>query len=480
MRYTEFILSKSFNDSVVADNTRSINYEMLLQEVDRLNKRLVTAGIKKKDTIAVMFDNRIEFIISILAINMLDAYAIPIYYMMGGEKIQKTLEKYGVKCILTNKKELDGLESNLYQIHMMSNEIYAFVCRDKLSGDYDVEDKDILMLLTSGTVGESRCVVLTNENIISSIRNIAEFLKLSPQEKILVIKNVVHISTLVGEILVGLYCGCSIFLSDKLVVGSYIDRTICEKKITVLSATPTILRNILPKLNESLQHLKIIHISGELLPSSFVSEIYEKASHIRVCFGYGLTEASPRITEVDMLELIERPGTVGKPIGDQMLKIVDESNHPCDTFVSGEIIVKGSNIMRGYLFNKQLIKPREGWLYTGDLGYLDEKGYLYVQGRKDNMFIINGRNIQPEEIESVLMKYPGIKEVLAQEYLIGNNRSVEVLIVKDLQLDVSDISKYCRRFLEDYKVPTRIKFVDDLPKTVTGKMKRASFGGKNE
>lgn len=480
MRYTEFVFNKLFKDSIIADNARSINYEMLLLEVNILKKRLVTLGIKKKDTIAVMFDNRIEFIISLLATNMLDAYAIPLYYMMGREKLKYALSEYGVKCILTNKKEVDGVETSLYQKHMVSTEIYAFVSPEEVLGDFDVKDKDTLMLLTSGTTGKSKCVVLTNKNIISSIRNISQFMKISHQERILVIKNVVHISTLVGEILVGLYCGCSVFLSNRLIVGNHIDDTICKKKITVLSVTPTILQNIFPKLKEGLQQLKVVHISGELLPFSIVSEICKKAPHIRVCVGYGLTEASPRITQIDTMGLLERPGTVGKTIGDQILKIIDEKNNFCPPLVVGEIIVKGSNIMKGYLHNKELVKPLRGWLYTGDLGYLDENGFLYVQGRKDNMFIINGRNIQPEEIENVLKKYLGIKEVLAREYILGNKHSVEALIVTDLELNVSDISRHCKRFLEDYKIPTKITFVDNISKTVTGKLNRCRIGVKED
>lgn len=472
MKYAEFVLSGGSGLSTISDAARCIDYKTLKHEIAGLCEKLRILGISESETIGIMFDNRIEFLISILAVNLLGAKAVPIYYATGSQKLRDIVLRYKVKCILCAGPEIESVNDLITCSYTYGNMLHVHVLNfcEQIG---EIADSGVLLMLTSGTTHEPKCVVLTDENIIASVGNIADYLNLTESDKMLVLKNVIHISTLVGELLVGLRCGCSIHFSNRLLVGSYVEREVCAKGITSLFITPSIFRDILPSLNNALHYLRLIHLSGEMLQTSLVKQFNLQAPHVKLLSGYGLTEAAPRITQIDISDFLSHPGSVGKPIGDQQLRIINGDGNCCDNYEVGEILVKGSNIMQGYLREGKLVPPPEGWLHTGDLGYVDEEGFLYINGRKDNMFIIFGRNIYPEEIEGVISSYPGVEEVLVCKTLFEDKYRIIARIVTNSQISIPDLLMHCRNNLEDYKVPARIELVKTLPKTISGKLARA-------
>jgi len=195
---------------------------------------------------------------------------------------------------------------------------------------------------------------------------------------------------------------------------------------------------------------------------------------------YGQTEASPRITCLLPDNALKKVGSIGKPIPRVVVKIINDQGEKVSIGEIGEIIVSGENVMNGYYKRPEASKEilRNGWLYTGDLAKYDEDEYIYLVGRKKNVIISGGMNIYPEEIEEILLQHPDIKEVcvLKEEHeFLGEVPIAKVVLnstTDSLEKVEKEIKKFCHKHLSRFKVPDRILIVEELDKTLTGKVKR--------
>ena len=254
-----------------------------------------------------------------------------------------------------------------------------------------------------------------------------------------------------------------------------------KEKITVFFTVPTILEllrksDMFKRLNDK-SELRIIHFYGAPASEDLVKKILMDMPTINIFYGYGLTEASPRVTYIEKNNLLSNIKSSGKAISGVDIKIYLEDGNIANIYERGEIVVSGPTIMKGYLDEEDLtaIKLKDGNLHTGDIGWIDDNGYLYVCGRMDDMINRGGLNIYPTEIENILLENPDITAaVVIGEYdSISNNKIVAyVELSDDSMLTVADIVRLCRKKLDPRKVPTVINIVDHLERTISGKIKR--------
>jgi long-chain acyl-CoA synthetase len=236
-----------------------------------------------------------------------------------------------------------------------------------------------------------------------------------------------------------------------------------------------ILKNLtLPAILQMFLQVKLC-ISGAAPLSLETLRIFkERFKRIPLLEGYGLTEASP-VVSINPLGGIQKPGSIGLPLPGIEVKVVrdDESEAKCGEI--GELIVKGPNIMRGYLNRPEDTKRalRGEWLFTGDMAKIDDQGYIYIVGRKKEMILVHGMNVYPLEIENVLKSHAKIKEVAVVGKKDKSKGEVPVAFIvlhKDSQASDGEIIGYCKGKLANYKIPRLIEFRADLPKTPTGKV----------
>jgi len=198
---------------------------------------------------------------------------------------------------------------------------------------------------------------------------------------------------------------------------------------------------------------------------------------VEFIYSYGLTEASPRVTYITTKKLLEKPQSSGVSISGVSVRIVDNKLNDVEENIIGQIGVIGPNIMLGY-YNKSELSASvicDEMLLTGDLGYVDKDGFLYVVGRTDNMIIQSGKNIYPEEIEKVLLQNDRIFEAIVMEEIeesVGHVLVAYIVVKKDEQISKKEIIAYCACYLEDYKIPRKIVFLEELPKNPNGKIMR--------
>jgi len=192
---------------------------------------------------------------------------------------------------------------------------------------------------------------------------------------------------------------------------------------------------------------------------------------------FGQTEASPRATALLPEDALQKLGSVGKPIPNVEVRVVDDADNPIPHDTVGNIVIKGPNVMKGYYKRPEISAKtiKNGWLYTGDLGHMDAEGYLYLVGRKKNLIISRGQNIYPEEIEEIMLDHPTVKElrVMGEAHDVMGEKVMACVVLEDEATTTEkELYDFTGARLASCKVPSEIRIVKNLPKTATGKVRR--------
>jgi long-chain acyl-CoA synthetase len=475
--YDMFIKTKSRHQNKVAlvCDKEAYSYSDLNHLITELGDQMILGGVSFGSKVGITIDEPIQFIIALLAVSYANAVAIPIYSKTGLDKIKQVVNNFEVNYLISDVSTIIIENKNCKVSNINNLTFYEFlyaIDKDILS---DVE----LILFSSGTTNMPKAIMLTSKNIQTNLDGISEYLKLTEHDKILLIKNLVHASSLIGELFISFFNGCTVYLTRKMPTPAVIVDLFIKNEITIFFAVPTILQNLISYHSRKffeVQSLRIINFYGAKMPQDSIIKLINTFADVNIIYSYGLTEAAPRVTYIEGKDLRLKPSSSGKPIKDVSVMINTLSGSVEVGFI-GEIIVKGSNIMKGYYKNRDLTSRVliDDMLFTGDLGYLDKDGCLYVTGRKDNMFITSGKNIYPEEIEEVLLQYNGIQEALVKgEYNESSLLDVNAYIVVNNPkiFDKTMLYKYLKSNLENYKIPKNVFITEMLKKTVTGKIIR--------
>lgn len=446
--------------------------ELSYSELDDVIKKIADecfADIERCN-IGIVVNSPMLFTMSLMAVSYIGCVAVPIYAHTGKEKIKELVKQFSLEYVIF-EKGYDVLNCEESTTVLSDLIIHKEVSVGKNHSDKNCE----IILLTSGTTGAPKGIMLSRDNIKSNVEAIGDYLRLTLNDKIFMVKNMNHSSSIIGELLVGLDNMCTIVFNSKVLTASSMVNSICDNNITVFFAVPTILREIILKhkqLNlEKMGHLRIINFYGAPMSSQDIDKLVELLPNCNLIYSYGLTEASPRVTYIMGSDLLKKAGSSGRPIKNVKIEI---SNKGIDN--NGEIVVSGPNVMLGYYNDAEKTRKTivDGKLYTGDYGYIDEDGYLYVQGRKDNMIISAGKNIYPEEIEQVLQTAEGVKEVLVRN--VSDDKGVEkfiaYIVTDDIEPNMSSLFEVCKNRLENYKIPSKFVYVKELEKTPSGKIVR--------
>lgn len=347
--------------------------ELSYCELDNAAKEIADkcfANIRRCN-IGIVINNPMLFTVSLLAVSYLGCVAVPIYAYTGKEKIKDLVKKFSLEYVIFETGyDVFDVEKKEDGITYLSD----LIIHKETSIDKNYSDKDCeIILLTSGTTGTPKGIMLSRDNIKSNVEAIGEYLSLTLNDKIFMVKNMNHSSSIIGELLVGLDNMCTIVFNSKILTASSMVNSIHDNNITVFFAVPTILREIILKhkqLNlEKIGHLRIINFYGAPMSSQDIINLVELLPKCNLIYSYGLTEASPRVTYIMGSDLLKKAGSSGKPIKNVKIEI---SNKGIDN--NGEIVVSGPNVMLGYYNNAEKTRRTivDGKLYTGDYGYMKD------------------------------------------------------------------------------------------------------------
>jgi acyl-CoA synthetase (AMP-forming)/AMP-acid ligase II len=348
------------------------------------------------------------------------------------------------------------------------------------------DPEDIALILhTSGTTSRPKMVPLSQRNLATSARNIVDTLGLTAADRGLVIMPLFHIHGLIGALLSSVRAGASIICTPGF-DGEQFFKWARDLKATWYSAVPTMHQAILSRAREFPQetegvHFRLIRSSSASLPPKVFADL-EAQWQAPVIESYGMTEATHQMTSNPMPPARQKPGSVGLPAGPEVA-VVDTDGKPLPAGQTGAIVIRGGNVTGGYANNEEANKEAfvNGWFHTGDQGYFDEDGYLFLTGRLKEMVNRGGENIAPREVDEALLEHPAVAQATAfavPHESLGEDLAAAVVLRPGQSVEESELRNFIAEKVADFKVPSRIVFVDQIPKGPTGKLQRIGLHEK--
>jgi long-chain acyl-CoA synthetase len=331
------------------------------------------------------------------------------------------------------------------------------------------------LIYTSGTTGDPKGAMLTHENFLAECTATIEVITTTEKDRFATLVPFFHIYGLAVGLVVCLFRGCGSVLFPQYSPRQFLKRMISDK-ISILIAIPTQYYHLLlaaKKRSFADTHLKCCISGAAPLPVKVIEQ-FKETFGVDIVEGYGLTETAAAI----VINPSDRtkPGSVGLPGKGVRIKIADDQGNALAPNQIGEILVKGKVVMKGYYNLPEETREiiRGGWLRTGDIGYQDEEGYIYITDRKKDIIIKGGFNVSPTEIEELLRTHPKVKEVavVGHKEKEGREEAIKAFVVPAEKGDITsaEIIDYCRMNLAPFKVPDEVIFKDDLPNSASGKV----------
>jgi len=470
---------------------RRITYRALDEMTNRLGNSLVSLGIGYGEKVALLCPNIPEFPISFFSVLKTGATIIPVNFLFKGEELKFVLHHSQASSVILAAPFLPELLSIRDELPCLKRIIvFGIENREGLisyeelmkNGEnksllYDTDDDDTAAILyTSGTTGRLKGAMLTHYNIYFDTKAISDITHRTPDDCFLLVIPLFHSFGMTGCMMLGMLSGAKLVMMEKFIPQQTL-QSIEEHRVTVFMAVPSIYgalmlhgRNI---NREKLSSLEICVTGGAPMPEVLHKNVEDYFGCI-MAEGYGPTECSP-VVSLNPINVERKIGSVGPPIPGTEVKIADEENNEVPDGAIGEILVKGPNVMKGYLFDPHATEETvsDGWLHTGDLGKRDKDGYLYIVDRKKDLIITGGMNVYPREIEELLIQHPSIQEVAVTgkfDYLRGEVPQAFVVLKEGCLVTEKELMSYCREHLAKFKVPKEITFMEILPKNYTGKV----------
>ncbi|MDR1998015.1 MAG: acyl-CoA ligase (AMP-forming), exosortase A system-associated [Candidatus Margulisbacteria bacterium] len=487
--FLEISAQKYPQKTAVKHQAQSITYSALLKKAQGLGSGLRARGIQRGDRVGIYLDKSIEQVSAIFGALYADAVFVVINTVLHARQVQHILQDCGIKLLLTEEKYLEQLTA------VELPKIYGAELQ-KLSAtppDYtprNISDDVANIIYTSGSTGAPKGIVLTHRNLIDGARIVSEYLKITAQEKILGLLPF-NFDYGLNQLTCTLYKGATIVLFQYFLPNSLL-KILAEEEITGLAALPPIWTAVFSgKMADTSQinlpRLRYITNSGGKLPVPLVRKIRAAFPQTELYLMYGLTEAF-RSTYLDPAEVDRRPESIGKAIPNVEVEVINADGQPCQPQETGELIHRGACIARGYwndpqktaeVYRPNPLLPKENQfletvVYSGDLAYKDEEGYLYFVGRRDNMIKTAGYRVSPTEVEEVLLQVPGITDavVFGVEDAGLGYKIRAVLTTDNPALTAAEIREHCQAAAPQYMTPAEIFFAASLPRTASGKIDR--------
>ncbi len=486
---------------------RVITYEELFDLANRLAYGLFRLGIRKGDKVSLWMQNVPEWVIAWWGVPMIGAVLVPVDHWYKTVEADHIINHSDSKAVITNRtmgkwkfvdmlKEIDtpkvehyvvaGDEDEAKKLDGITFEELLEIGRNWRKDDEylryveSVDPDDVCIILyTSGTTGVPKGVMLGQHQIIKNAYDQGENMKVSHEDKLVVPVPFSHCFGCVMSITLMACFGGAI--APLLVFDERRAlETIQEYGCTMIHGTPTMFHRELKLFRKEkfdTSTLRTGIMAGAPCPEDLMRAVMEEMG-ANLCITYGLTEASPGITMTSLEDSIEdRVKTVGKPLPDIEVKIVDDSGREVPKGVVGEIVCRGYNVMKGYykMPEKTAETIRDGWLYTGDLGVMDERGYITFKGRKKELVIVGGYNVYPIEIETFIRQFEKVQDVAVvgvPDEDLGEVVAAAVIPKDGVKLDPVEIVDFCYGKIASAKVPRYVYVTDRLPVSGRGKVQK--------
>ena len=451
---------------------------------------LAELGIGNGDVVAIDLLNRPELIVIIMGSWMAGATVTPINVNLKEQEISYQIADSGAKIVFGELSYREKIENAVERTGLRVERVILDFDKGDESGDlyrrifhvkanFTVSPNnpdDLFIVYTSGTTGKPKGAVLTAQNVYREAIQLQQAVGLEGSDRMIIILPLFHVNNLMFSI-ASILKGGSLVILRKFDSEEFFE-SMKRYKPTMFSGVPTIYKMLSDSISEEhktgLSPLRIGICGAAPMPVKWFED-FEKAYGIKIIEGYGMTEGTVAST-INPRFGTRKIGSIGIPLPGQDVRIFSEIDEDLPPGQVGEIVIRGPNVMKGYLNRKHETEEtlRNGWLHTGDLGYMDRDGYFYIVDRKKDMIIRGGENVYPKEVENVISAMPGVSEVavVGKEDEKYGEEVVAFLVRMDVHLNESQVIDFCKKNLAWYKCPKEIFFIEALPKNSVGKVQK--------
>ncbi|NLY81118.1 MAG: long-chain-fatty-acid--CoA ligase [Lysinibacillus sp.] len=489
------------------EGDRRFTYKQFNYRINQLSRGLQSLGIKKGDKVAYLAPNTIEMLEAFYGIYQVGAIMVPLNIRLTPHDYTFILNHSESKVLFVDQELYHLIEPILPKLETIKAIIVHYKDDQKNAIDYDEwlatfdgsafprvdldENDECSLLYTSGTTGNPKGVLLTHRNNYLHALSSMHFLRVTDQDVYLHVLPMFHVNGW-GSPFYYTANGATHVTLRKVAADQIFD-AIQKYKVTVIHMAPTVLNTLLQYYDEhkpTISHNVRVVIAGSAPPPAFVKRV-EKDLGWEFIQVYGMTESSPlslgsrilsQYTDLSDEEKSLLKAKAGTPFIGTEVKVVDEYGEevPHDGETMGEIIVRGHGVMKGYWRNESATMEtlKNGWLYTGDVGTIDERGYIDITDRKKDIIISGGENISSIEVEGVLYEHPAVREaaVIAIPHEKWGETPHAIVVLKEgHNITEQELIDFSRSKLAHFKAITSVSFVDELPKTASGKIQKVQL-----
>ena len=491
--------SQGQREAIVCDGER-VSYNQLKTRASAIAHHLQTIGVRSADRVAVFVPNGIDFVAAFFGTAGMDAVVVPVNPLLKPDEIAHIILDSQAKSAIVH----EDLLAPALEAFTQANTIDKMLLIRGNTGDMlpalppalkvleldrqrapgtsqwpvrlQTDQMPAVIIYTSGTTGKPKGAMLSHHNLLSSFPSRLEMFDVDESDRLLGMLPLCHIFGISVVILGTISKGATIVLLPKFEAPAAL-QLIGHEKVTLIPAVPAMYQMMLFELKQAEYDLSSVRVcwSGAApLPVEIIGAVEEKFG-APLLEGYGLTETAA-VSTINPMRGVRKVGSVGPTLPGVKTEVLDADWKilPPGPDNVGEIAVSGSNVMIGYYRQPEATAEvlRDGWFLTGDLGYKDDDGYFYIVGRKKELIIRGGSNVYPREVEDVIAKIPGVRDVavfgIPDEFM--GERVKAVVVATDPSITEDAVKAHCEKYLANYKVPRIVEFAKALPRNSTGKV----------
>jgi long-chain acyl-CoA synthetase len=475
-----------------------ITYAELYERICRLSSALQEiASLRKGERVALFLPNRPEFVLSYYATVRLGAIAVSLNVMLKRDEVKFILNDSEAKILITSSQLLDQVPDtieipSIKQILCIDktertgvvglDSMLACAAPDAPAADL-AQDEGAAILYTSGTTGKPKGALLSHGNLISNVGATVLHTRMSSNDTLMCYLPLFHCFGQNFIMNASVKSGATLVMHERFQPDEILD-SLKSNRISMFFGVPPVYLRFLavPNIREYFNQVRYCFTAAAPMPVTVVRQWREKVGQI-IYEGYGLTETSPFASYNHDVQY--REGSVGTPLEDVEMKVVDHEGHDLPSGEQGEIAIKGPNVMLGYFRRPEETAEviRDGWFLTGDIGKMDSDGYFYLVDRAKDMINVSGFKVWPREVEEVLLQHASLSEVGVvgiADPTCGEAVKAFVVLKQGHSISDRELIDFARERMAVYKAPRHVEFVDALPRNPAGKVLKRELRARVE
>jgi long-chain acyl-CoA synthetase len=474
-----------------------LTYSQFDNIVNRIAAGLEKHGVKRGDHVALLLGTQLEFPLSFFALMKLGVIIVPLNTRFKGGELAYEINDSESKVLIVDEDFWPFIESVRNQLetieriffngpHVPKGTLPFSLLKESKENTFTQarlsEYDDAAIMYTSGTTGKPKGAILHQQGLVSTAMLVSDFIQYQPGDKIICCIPLSHITGLSSVMLPPIFSGVACVYMRTFKTKDFLE-IMSQEKVTHYMGVINVIWLMInhPDFDTyDFSFFKVALLGGSFASEEMVKGIFNKLPHLKISVGYGLTESFAIATSTPFEDALRKINAVGKLLLTMDAKIVDDVGNELPRGAIGEIVLKGAKVFRGYWKRPEATKATivNGWLYTGDIGKIDDEGFLYILDRKKDMINRGGEKIYSLEVENVISANPKVLEVAVvgvTDKIMGEVVKACVALKPGETATEEEIKQCCAECLADYKVPKFVEFLESLPRNPAGKVTKVEL-----